>query len=271
MSSKYARSFASKTSDWSTAQYLKFEKERTRPSRDLLAQVPLADAEHVVDLGCGPGNSTQVLRDRYPLAKIEGVDSSPAMLEKARKILPDINFYQEDLTTYRAPQTADLLFSNAVFQWLPADERLPTIRRLMQTQAAGSLFAFQVPDNFTEPSHFEMRATAENGPWADTLKQLSPSRGLMPTAQAIYDAIKPICSEVDLWHSHYYHVLEDHEAVVEWVKGTGLRPFLDPLPTEQQEGFLKEYLDRIRKVYPSSADGSVILKYPRLFMVAVRS
>lgn len=265
------QSHSSSAKDWSASQYLKFERERTRPSRDLLAQVHLDNPRRVVDLGCGPGNSTAILRERYPSAELSGMDSSPDMLTKARATLPDVPFHQGDLTTYTPGDAVDLFFSNAVFQWLPKEERISTIKRLLQTQTPGSVFAFQVPDNFTEPSHAAMRETAEEGPWAVTLRALQPARGLMPPPQELYDELKPLCSEVDLWHSHYYHVLDNHEGLVEWVKGTGLRPFIDPLSDEQKAGFLEVYLGKLRERYPSSVDGKVILRYPRLFMVATRA
>lgn len=264
-------SHSSSAKDWSASQYLKFEKERSRPSRDLLAQVPLSNPHRVVDLGCGPGNSTAILRERYPAAILSGMDSSPDMLKKARATLPDVAFHQDDLTTYTPSDPVDLFFSNAVFQWLTQSERIPTIKRLLQTQTSGSVFAFQVPDNFTEPSHAAMRETAEEGPWAATLRALQPARGVMPPPQELYDELKPLCTEVDLWHSHYYHVLDNHEGLVEWVKGTGLRPFIDPLPDAQKEEFLKVYLGKLRELYPTSVDGKVILRYPRLFMVATRA
>ena len=266
-----SRNHSSSAKDWSASQYLKFERERTRPSRDLLAQIHLENPHRVVDLGCGPGNSTAVLRERYPTAELSGIDSSEDMLAKARATLPDVPFHQADLTTYTPTDAVDLFFSNAVFQWLPQNDRIPTIKRLLQTQTPGSVFAFQVPDNFIEPSHAAMRETAEEGPWAATLRPLQPARGLMPPPQELYDELKPLCSEVDLWHTHYYHVLENHEELVEWVKGTGLRPFLDPLPDEQRDGFLKVYLGKLRERYSISVDGKVILRYPRLFMVATRA
>lgn len=256
--------------DWSATQYLKFNRERTRPSRDLLAQVPLTKPQYVVDLGCGPGNSTAVLVDQYPHSKIVGMDSSPDMIEKAKAALPDIEFTLDDLNTYRPQKPVDLYFSNAVFQWLAAEDRIPAIKALLETQLPGGVFAFQVPDNFNEPSHVAMRAVAEDGPWAETLQRLRPARDQFQSPQELYDELSPLSSNVDIWHTHYQHVLENHEAIVEWVKGTGLRPFVDPLPSEQRDEFLRLYLERLKDLYPVSHDGKVLLKYPRLFVVAVR-
>lgn len=255
-------------SDWSAKQYLKFEAERTRPSRDLLAQIPLTSPKNVVDLGCGPGNSTAVLLSQFPNARVSGMDSSPDMIRKARETLPDIDFSVDDLGTYTTHQPVDLFFSNAVFQWIPRDRRLQIIKRLIESQPSGGVFAFQVPDNLAEPSHVAMRETAADGPWASKLD--SAGRDTFQSPQEIYDSLKPICADVNIWHTHYNHSLENHQAVVEWVKGTGLRPFIDPLSPEDREGFLKAYLGRLEKLYPKSFDGRVLLRYPRLFVVATK-
>ncbi|KAL2867624.1 S-adenosyl-L-methionine-dependent methyltransferase [Aspergillus lucknowensis] len=242
------------TKDWSAQQYLKFEAERTRPSHDLLAQVPLKSPKRVVDLGCGPGNSTAVLRAQYPDAHLTGMDSSPDMIRKARTTLPNVEFTVEDLRTYAPQESVDVFFSNAVFQWLPRNERLQVIRRLMESQPSGGVFALQVPDNLTEPSHAAMRETAMNGPWAQTLSTSGRDRFQSP--QEIYDELKPICADVNIWHTHYYHSLENHEAMVEWVKGTGLRPFIDPLSPADKDSFLKSYLGRLEQVYPNLSQGT---------------
>lgn len=260
------------TKDWSATQYLKFEAERTRPSLDLLAQVPLESPRHVVDLGCGPGNSTAVLVDRFPHAQVVGLDSSPDMIEKARRRLPQHEFILGELAAFkdgnRVP--ADLLFSNAVYQWIPHEDRSRIFTDLVQTQKPGGVFAFQVPDNFSEPTHVAMRETAAEGPWSTILEKHQPWRKSFQTPQELYDLLKPFCSDINIWHTYYYHILEDHQAVVEWVKGTGLRPYIDPLSPEDRSAFLAAYLERIKNHYPILCDGKVCLRYPRLFLVAVR-
>ena len=267
-----ARSYRSstKTKDWNAAQYLKFEQQRTRPARDLIAQVPLRSPRRVTDLGCGPGNSTAVLKELFPDAQVTGMDSSSDMIKTAKAALPHIDFALGDLSSYAPDQPEDLLFSNAVFQWIPYEERIPIMKRLLESLQPGGVFAFQVPDNRLEPSHKAMRDVAQEGPWAETLGPLKPALDKFQTPQQLYDELKPLCSSVDIWHTYYQHVLPGHSDIVEWVKGTGLRPFVDPLAADQKEGFLKAYLEAIRKLYPSSADGTVMLQYPRLFLVAVR-
>jgi trans-aconitate 2-methyltransferase len=273
--------------DWSAAQYLKFEGERTRPARDLLAQVPSTlQPKRIIDLGCGPGNSTAILRGRYPHAHLSGMDSSPDMIAKARERLPDVDFQIADLKTYQPPsiittaggsnggkdaEDVDLYFSNAVFQWLDGEDRLGVIKRLMRTQKPGGVFAWQVPDNFLEYSHAAMRDIAATSPWAEVFAVgKDPTRELIQSPQQLYDELKPLCSHMSIWHTYYQVILENHEGIVEWVKGTGLRPFLDPLPEELRVGFLKAYLERLKKHYPTQHDGKVLLRYPRLFVITMR-
>jgi trans-aconitate 2-methyltransferase len=257
--------------DWSATQYLKFEAERTRPVRDLLAQVPLKSPKNIKDLGCGPGNSTEVLVKHFPDAYVSGMDSSPDMIEKARKRLPNIEFSLGDVTSSDQTEPTDLLFSNAVYQWIPYDQRLAVLTKLVGGQKSGGVFAFQAPDNFAEPTHVAMRETADQAPWAEKLKNATIFRKAFHSPQELYNAFKPLCSEINVWHTQYYHILKNHQAVVEWVKGTGLQPYLNLLSAAEQEEFLKQYLKRIEKAYTPLDDGSICLRYPRLFLVATRA
>lgn len=254
--------------DWSASQYLKFEDERTMPVRDLLSRVPLQTPKRIVDLGCGPGNSTTVLASRYPGAHLTGMDSSPDMIEKARAALPHAEFSVEDLMTYTPPHAVDLFFSNAVLHWIRRDERIALIKRLIETQPSGGVFAFQVPDNLSEPTHVLMREVAAQGPWAETLKDAG--RDSFQTPREIYDELIPVSREVHIFRTEYHHALEGHGAIVEWVKGTGLKPYVDPLGVEEREAFVGEYLRRLEGAYGRARDGRVLLPYPRLFVVAVK-
>lgn len=256
--------------DWSAAQYLKFNSERTRPSQDLLARVPLESPSRVVDLGCGPGNSTEVLAARFPTARISGMDSSPDMIAKAKTTLPGVEFTQSDLTTYKPTEPVDLFFCNAVLQWIPIASRIKIVTDLIQSQPAGGVFAYQVPNNLSEPSHRAMRDVAAREPWAGLLRSDQPLRSEIETPQQLYDQIGPHCSSIDIWQTSYQHVLGSHNEMVEWLKGTGLRPFIDPLPEPERQGFLDEYIKELKKAYPLSFDGRVVFPFPRLFVVAVR-
>jgi trans-aconitate 2-methyltransferase len=255
--------------DWSAAQYLKFADERTRPSRDLLAAVPLAEARHVVDIGCGPGNSTELLAERFAGADVKGVDSSPAMLEAARRRLPGRVFEQADARAWSPAAGTDLLFANAVFQWLPDHPAI--LVRLLGELKPGAVLAVQMPDNLAEPSHRAMREIAASGPWRDRLQAAIGHREPLPSPAAYYDLLAPLSARVEVWHTLYNHALADPAAIVEWVKGTGLRPFVDPLDEADRKAYLDAYLARIAADYPPRVDGKVLLRFPRIFIVAIRA
>jgi trans-aconitate 2-methyltransferase len=254
--------------DWSADQYLKFEDERTRPPRDLIAQIPLARAERVVDLGCGPGNSTELLIARYPDAAVTGLDSSADMLRQARARLPRCNFIEADLASWTPPERSDLLFANASFQWLP--DHPAVLRRMLQALRAGGVLAVQMPDNMDEPALALMAKVASRGPWAGTPALAAAARAPLPRPQTYYDLLKPLCAQLDIWHTIYNHVMAGPQAIVEWFKGSALRPYLAALGPAMGEAFLAAYLEEIKQHYSARHDGRVLLPFPRVFIVAVR-
>jgi trans-aconitate 2-methyltransferase len=253
---------------WSAAQYVKFEEERTRPVRDLVQRIPLAEVATAADVGCGPGNSTEVLRERYPGARIIGLDSSPDMIKAARKRLPGIAFEVADVRDWRAKDSLDVILANAVLQWIPDHETL--FPALMARLCPGGALAVQMPNNLDEPSHRLMREVASDGPWAAKLKDAAKARTERHPAEWYFRLLRPHTAHVDVWRTTYFHPLAGAHAVVEWVTGTGLRPFLDPLGESEQGAFLARYEAAIDQAYPAEADGTVLLPFPRLFVVAVR-
>ncbi len=253
---------------WSPTQYLKFADERTRAARDLLAQVPLGEAQVVYDLGCGPGNSTQLLVEAYPTARVVGMDSSPEMLARARKVLPKVEFVEANLSTWAAPADADVLYSNATFQWVQG--HVGVLQNLLKGLKTGGVLAVQMPDNLNEPSHISMREAAHNAPYADKMKFAMGARDVLPKPEQYYAALKLICARLDIWQTIYNHPLEGVAGIVEWLKGTGLRPFLEPLSADEQQDYLARYADLLAKHYPVQADGKVLLRFPRIFIVAVK-
>jgi len=255
--------------DWDAAQYRRFEHDRTRAAAELLARVPLDGAGLAYDVGCGPGNSTELIAIRFPEAIVVGIDSSPAMLDEARKRLPDRRFEAGDLSRWTPDGKPDLVFGNAVFQWVP--DHQAALMRLFGTLAAGGVLALQMPDNLGEPSHALMREAAGAGPWASRLGKAMTARGRLPEPGSYYDLLKPRAAHVDIWHTIYNHVLESPQAIIEWVKSTGLRPFLDALQPDEVGAFLDDYRARLAKAYGQRVDGKVLLRFPRLFIVAQRS
>jgi trans-aconitate 2-methyltransferase len=254
--------------DWNAEQYLKFEDERTRPSRDLLAQIPISDARKVVDIGCGPGNSTELLVKRWPQAAVVGIDTSADMLRQARERLPAQMFIEANIAHWAPPEKTDVLFANAMFQWVPG--HLKQLQRLLGALPRGGVLAVQIPDNLDQPSHALMREVADLEPWRQTLAESARVRDPILKPGGYYDALGPLCTRLEIWHTIYNHVLADAPAIVEWVKGTGLRPFVEPLEPPERKQYLAEYTARIAAAYPPQADGKVLLRFPRLFIVAVR-
>ncbi|MCU7249640.1 trans-aconitate 2-methyltransferase [Pseudomonas koreensis] len=254
---------------WSAKQYVAFEDERTRPARDLLAAIPTALAQSVVDIGCGPGNSTELLVEAFPQARVQGLDSSPDMIDAARKRLPQLQFDVADIDAWSDEGPFDVIFANAVLQWVPEHETL--LPALAGKLASGGSLAIQMPDNLNEPSHRLMREIAANGPWAGKLAGAAGQRTEMTDASGYFSMLRPHCSRVDVWRTTYHHQLSGGAAgVVEWFKGSGLIPFLSPLTEAEREDYLKQYLAAVARAYPALPDGSVLLPFPRLFIVATR-
>ena len=255
--------------DWNPALYRRFEDERTRPARDLLARIPLPSATHAVDLGCGPGNSTELLLERFPSASVSGLDTSQAMLQSARERLPQCSFQLSDVSAWQPQQAPDVLFANAVLQWVPGHEAL--LPRLFANLAPGGALAIQMPDNLSEPSHRAMREVAADSRWAALIGDAAAVRAPILAASEYYDLLAPRAARVEIWRTTYQHPLESAAAIVEWLRATGLRPFLEPLSEPQRSAFLAEYEARIAQAYPPRADGKSLLAFPRLFIVAQRS
>ena len=254
--------------DWNAQQYLKFEDERNRPARDLLAQIPLVEARKVVDIGCGPGNSTELLAGRWPQASVIGVDTSADMLRQARERLPQHTFIEANIAHWAPAAGTDVMFANAVFQWVP--DHLRHLKRLLGSLSPGGVLAVQMPDNLDEPLHILMREVAHLEPWRKQLSKAAELRDALPKPGSYYDALKPLCARLEIWHTIYNHVLEDAAAIVEWVKGSGLRPFVDPLEPPERKAFLADYTARVAGTYLPQSDGKVLLRFPRIFIVAVR-
>jgi len=251
---------------WSAAQYSKFEQERNRPIKDLLAQIGLATVGKAADIGCGPGNSTALLATAFPDAQLSGIDSSADMIEAARKRMPQVDFQVDDISNWERKELYDVILANASLQWVPDHKTL--FRRLIDKLNNSGVLAVQMPDNFEEPAHQLMRSIAEEGPWKSKLADAS-KRIARESALWYYNQLNPHVRKLDIWRTTYFHPMPGGaKDIVEWFKGTGLRPFLDPLTSDEREVFLELYTKGISEVYPVSFDGSILLPYPRLFIIA---
>jgi trans-aconitate 2-methyltransferase len=255
-------------SDWNPELYRKYEDERTRPARELLARVALHDPKRVYDLGCGPGNSTELLVERFPNAQVIGTDNSEAMLASARKRLPGCSFELGDIAQWQPAVAPDLIYANAALQWV--GDHAALLPRLFSALAPGGMLAIQMPDNRDEPTHRLMREVATLDPWASVIGDAAAVRTKILALNHYYDLLAADAAEVDVWRTAYQHPMETPAAIVEWVRSTGLRPFIDPLTPAYRDGFLAEYERRIALAYLPRADRRLLLAFPRLFIVARR-
>jgi trans-aconitate 2-methyltransferase len=255
----------SNVATWDPTQYLSFKNQRLRPALELLARVPLAAPERIVDLGCGAGNVTRCLRERWPQAGLVGVDSSAEMLAAARKELPQIEWLRADMAVWEPPQPVDLIYSNAALHWLRNHAVL--FPRLLECLRSGGVLAVQMPRNFTAPSHRLMHEAAQAGPWRDKLAHLvTPPPVLEPGAY--YDILAPLCKSVDLWETEYHQVLSGENPVAEFTKGSWLKSFLDCLHGQERADFEADYCRRVAAAYPKRAGGQTVFPFKRLFIVA---
>lgn len=254
------------TGTWSVEQYERFADVRARPFFELLARVPSAlEPVRIADLGCGSGSLTQTLADRFPAALIEGVDSSEAMLEAARKRERPghLTFRRGTLEGWRPEAPVDLLVSNAALHW--ASDHPALLTAWSHALSPRGVLAFQVPANFAAPSHRELYALCDSPRWSPKLGNVA--RGAVLTLEAYVRHLHSLHLEVDAWQTTYVHVLAGEAPVLEWMKGTTLRPMLAVLTQEEQAAFLHEYGERLDASYLRIED-RVLFPFTRRFIVA---
>jgi len=269
---------------WDATQYLRFGGERSRPFFDLLARVGAELPGYVVDMGCGPGNLTVVLAERWPSAVVCGVDNSPQMIEAARRRIPasdlrssgsgpvltshapGLSFVLDDVRHWEPQSLPDVIISNAVLQWVPGHREL--LVRWADRLADGGWLAFQVPGNFDQPSHVILREMVASARWRPLLRDVELNRQSADPADYA-ELLADAGCEVDAWETTYVHILEGSNPVLEWYKGTGLRPVLDALDADREADFLAEYGERLRAAYPPRSFGTVF-PFRRVFTVARR-
>jgi trans-aconitate 2-methyltransferase len=253
---------------WDANLYLKFASERTQPSLDLIARIGLAEPARIIDLGCGPGNSTLMLRRRWPRASLVGLDNAEAMIKAAREAYPHEQWVLEDAASWTADEPYDIVFSNAALQWLPDHANL--FPHLLNQVAPGGVLAVQMPAHYASPLHHITLEVADDAAWRHLME--GPRNALTKKSPSFYyDALQPFASRVELWETEYYHVVNGPQSIVDWFRGTGLRPFLEALETPaQQERFLSMMLEGYTRAYPRQKDGRVLFPFRRLFIIAIR-
>jgi trans-aconitate 2-methyltransferase len=256
---------------WNPSQYLKFSDHRLRPALELLARVPVTDPSLIYDLGCGPGNITRLIADQYPAATVYGLDNSPEMLAKAAADPSSIQWIEGDVETWSPSELVDLIYSNATLHWIPGHADL--FPRLVASLKPGGCLAVQMPLSWGMESHRLMRETLTNGgPGGTSLGtaelHTAVARKWVEAGEYYYDLLVDITATLDIWAVEYIQVLEGEDPVLEWVKGTGLRPILNGLNDAERELFLAEYKQRLRAAYPMRPNGKTLYPFHRLFIVA---
>jgi trans-aconitate 2-methyltransferase len=260
------------TSTWDPDLYARFQGPRFRPGLELRDRIPHPRPKSVVDLGCGSGTLTLALAVHWPQARVHGVDHSPQMLERARELdgrLPaghELTWEQADVARWTPQAPVDVLFSNACLHWLPNHEEL--LPRFMGFLAPGGALAVQLPTSHREPSHRLMREVLEAEGLGDDGLHAQLERAWVLDPAAYLDLLTPHARRVDVWETRYHQVLEGENAVLEWVRATGLRPVLEALDEEEQERFLVPYAAALRRAYPPRTNGTTVYPFPRLFFVA---
>jgi len=252
--------------DWNPILYLKFQAERTQPSIDLVSRIQLADPASIIDLGCGPGNSTEILFRRWPKAKVTGLDSSEKMIEKARQDFPGYEWILADAASYRPDSQFELIFSNAALQWIP--DHLKLVPEIFSWLKPGGLLAIQVPANNESPLHLALLQVSKSSRWNDYTGSCE-SQIVYHPADFYYGILSPLSQTINIWETTYYHILDSHKALIEWYRSTGMRTYLEKLPDDTARNeFENEVLGEASAFYPLQANNKVIYPFRRLFFIA---
>lgn len=252
--------------DWSATQYLKFRNERTQPAIDLVNRIDHINPEKIIDIGCGPGNSTMVLANRFKTAYILGVDNSENMIAKAKVDCPGPDFRICDVSGDLSGlgHDFDVVFSNACIQWVPDHKQL--LRNLLGLLKKDGVLAIQIPFNYSQPIQKIIREVSASEDWKDYFPKWRVFHTL--TAGEYFDLLSGISSTFNIWETTYYHVMKSYQDILEWYRGTGMRPYLDVLSDEKKNEFEQAVLNRLFEYYPRQSNGDIIFRFPRLFFTA---
>jgi trans-aconitate 2-methyltransferase len=253
--------------NWDPELYARFSDARARPARELMARIPPLEPRTIVDLGCGDGPVTALLAERWPAAEIVGIDSSPAMLERARSVCPSVRFFEADIANWRPEMPVDLIYSNAALHWL--DRHMKLLPDLLRNVAPGGVLAVQMPANFEAPSHRLLAELAAEPRWRDRIGHLVRTSPVGTLANYI-DWLGPEAGSIDAWETTDWLMLEGPDAVLHWMKGTALRPFLTALGGSEGAAFESALAPRLAAAYPRRPDGRTLFPFARRYFVAIR-
>ncbi len=253
-------------SDWNPELYLKFKNERTAPSIDLLSKLKIDYPGNIIDLGCGPGNSTQILHNKWPDSEILGIDSSIEMIKKAEKDFPGQKWLAADISEFKSDELYDLVFSNATLQWIPDHEKLiPLLLNLVKKNGA---LAVQVPANNESPLHKALYSVSNGKKWNRFTGGCEKLLNYQ-SADYYYNILNPLTPVLDIWETTYFHELQSHQGLIDWYKSTGMRPFLESLPDdEKRTEFENEVLEKCRDNYRIQKNGKILYPFKRIFFIA---
>ena len=255
-------------SDWDPESYLRFANERTQPSIDLVSRIRLDSPKAIIDIGCGPGNSTQVLRRRWPKGDILGLDFSEAMIAKARLDYPNDRWMVGDAAKFDAKEKYDLVFSNATLQWLPRHEEL--VPRLVAGVRRGGAFAAQIPMFKAMPINIAIETVAGRSEWRPYTARCAELFTYRDSG-FYYEMLSGLVGKVDMWETSYIHVLESHEALLDFCRSTALKPYLERLPSDEaRERFEEELLAECTRRYALQGNGKLLFPFSRLFIVGYK-
>lgn len=252
--------------DWNSSEYLKFRDERTQPSRDLVSRLGHLTPKRILDVGCGPGNSTDVLAERFGGAYILGIDNSPHMVETAKANYPGCDFRLLDACNALEALDADfdIVFSNACIQWIPNHREL--LKNMLGLLKPGGMLAVQTPMAHDVQRHIVITAQSER--WALKIPELRLFHNLTP--QEYHNLLADIATDFTIWQVTYYHRLKSHIDIIEWFRSTAMAPYLSALEQEDRSEFERDVYERVVKTFKAQANGEVVMKFPRLFFTAVR-
>jgi trans-aconitate 2-methyltransferase len=254
--------------DWNPELYLKFDKERAQPSIDLVAKIEMETPQKIIDIGCGPGNSTQILRERWSASHILGIDKSESMITRAQSDFPDQQWQLFDVETDTFQDTYDIVYSNATIQWIHSHDLL--LKKLSEIVNPGGALAVQIPLFFDMPIGKSISRVAQDNRWADKTKDVD-SLFTMLNCGEYYDILSGLFKKIEMWQTHYIHIMDSHSSILEMVQSTGLKPYLEKIDDNKEKVLFEEMvLDSIKYDYRVQKDKKVLFPFDRLFFIGYK-